>query len=149
MRALIFLRLMRIASCFQWRRKEYLVYGGLSFSSFSERYHTQSARPNSVLKPCLLISEKLTLGCPLFSKRKQKAQQETTIGTILRIKFKDKEYAHIKWRVPVLIRVPGYIQWRRGATAPLALRPWVFCSLCSLKRSHAFNSAGYKHKNKF
>ena len=93
MRALIFLRLMRITSCFQWRRKEYLVGGGgLSFSSFSERYHAQSARPN-FLKPRPLISEKLALGCPLFSKRKQKAQRETTIGTILRVKFKDKEYA--------------------------------------------------------
>ena len=45
------------------------------------------------LKPCPLISEKLILGCPLFSKRKQKAQRETMIRTILRVKFKDKEYA--------------------------------------------------------
>ena len=94
MRALIFLRLMRITSCFQLRRKEYLVYGGggLSFSSFSERYRAQSAHPN-FFKPCPLISEKLALGCPLFSKRKQKAQRETMIWTTLRVKFKDKEYA--------------------------------------------------------
>ena len=91
MKAFIFLRLMRITSWFQWRRKEYLV-GWLSFSSFSERYRAQSARTN-FFKPCPLISEKLALGCPLFSKRKQKAQRETTIVRILRVKFKDKEYA--------------------------------------------------------
>ena len=91
MKAFIFLRLMRITSWFQWRRKEYLV-GWLSFSSCSERYRAQSARTN-FFKPRPLISEKLALGCPLFSKTKQKAQQETTIVTILRVKFKDKEYA--------------------------------------------------------
>ena len=39
----------------------------------------------------------------------QKSQRETTIGTILRVKLKDKDYErtkttlHIKWRIPVLI----------------------------------------------
>ena len=79
---------MRITSCFHWGGGG---GGGLSFSSFSERYRAQSARPN-FLKPSPLISEKLALGCALFSKRK-KAQRKTTIGTILSVKFKDKEYA--------------------------------------------------------
>ena len=138
MRALIFLRLLRITSCFQWRRKEYLVGGGGGFSS--------SKCGPKFLKPCPLISEKLTLGCPLFSKRKQKAQQETTIRTILGVKFKDKKYAAHKMASTGTYPSTRLHTVKEGG---YSLRPWVLCSLCGLKRSHAFNSAGYKHKNKF
>ena len=85
--------------------------GGLSFSSFGRR-----CCGAEIFKPHPLISEKLAFLALDALSSSQKSQRETTIGMILRVKLrvklKDKDYertkttSHIKWRVPVLIRVP-------------------------------------------
>ena len=45
-----------------------------------------------IFKPRPLISEKLAFGCTLIFKTKQISQCETTIGMILQVKIKEKEY---------------------------------------------------------